>query len=415
MSFEFPKEFLWGAATAAHQVEGNNVHSDFWMLEHAEGSFFAEPSGDACDHFHRYREDIGLLAQLGFGSYRFSVEWARIEPEEGCFSRAALDHYRRVLASCWEHGLTPCVTFHHFTSPRWMAIDGGWEDMRSVDRFARYCERTTEALGDMIGIACTINEANLPISLAQTGVLPEGGAKRRAPFVAKVAESCGVSIERFSPFLMSDPYRTSEVMLAAHCKARDVIRGSRGEFPVGITLAMQDLQAAPGGEAVRDKAREENFGPFLEAARQDDFLGVQTYSRTRFGPEGVLPAEEGVPVLPVGYEFWPEALEGTLRYAAAAAGVPIYVTENGIGTDDDAQRVEYERRAIEGLVRCLEDGIDVRGYYYWSLLDNFEWLHGFGIRFGIISVDRETQRRTPKKSAAYLGEIVRANRFDPKR
>jgi len=411
VSFEFPRDFVWGSATAAHQVEGNNYNSDFWMLENAKGSFFAEPSGDACDHYHRYPEDIALLAELGFGSYRFSVEWARIEPEEGRFSRAALDHYRRMLACCGEHGLLPCVTFHHFTSPRWLAIDGGWEDERTIDRFARYCERTTEALGDLIGLACTINEANLPVSLMQTGLIPKGGAKQRAPFVAEVAASCGVPLDRFSPFLISDPQRTAELMLAAHCKARDVIRGGRGDFPVGITLAMQDLQAAPGGEEVRDRARAENFGPFLEAARADDFLGVQTYSRTRFGPDGALPPEAGIAVLPVGYEFWPEALEGTLRYAAAEARVPLYVTENGIGTDDDDQRVEYERRALAGLVRCLQDGIDVRGYYYWSLLDNFEWFHGFAVRFGLVSVDRETQERSPKQSAILLGEIARANRF----
>lgn len=411
MSFDFPDGFVWGAATAAHQVEGNNVNSDFWVMENCEGTLFAEPSLDACDHFHRYPEDIAMLARLGFGSYRFSVEWARIEPEEGCFSRAALDHYRRMLACCREHGLLPRVTFHHFTSPRWVAADGGWEDSKTVDRFARYCERVTEALGDMIGLAATINEANLPVALAQTGVIPEGGAKRRVPFLARAAELCGTSLDCFGPFLMSDPYRCSEVMLAAHLKARDVIRAGRGDFPVGITLAMQDLQATPGGEELCHRARAENFGPFLEAAKSDDFLGVQTYSRTRFGPEGVLPPEPGVPVLPIGYEFWPEALEGTLRYAAAETGVPIYVTENGIGSDDDEQRIEYERRALSGLVRCMRDGLDVRGYYYWSLLDNFEWLHGYGTRFGMISVDRATQQRTPKPSASYLGSIARANRF----
>jgi beta-glucosidase len=411
LAFDFPDGFIWGTATAAHQVEGNNTNSDFWALEHAPGTLFKEPSGDACDQFHRYPEDIALLAELGFGSYRFSVEWARIEPEEGHFSSAALDHYRRVAAACWEQGIRPCVTFHHFTSPRWFTVDGGWEDLRAVDRFARYCERTTEALGDLIHLACTINEANLPTALSQTGLIPPGGAKRRLPFIAEAARRCGGTVEDFGPFLFSDPARTSDVMLRAHVKARDVIRAGRGDFPVGITLAMQDYQAIDGGEAVRDRARHENFGAFLEAARGDDFLGVQTYSRTRFGPDGVLPPEDGVPLLPLGYEFWPEALEGTLRYAAAEARVPLYVTENGIGTDDDAQRLLYERRALEALVRCMQDGIDVRGYYYWSLLDNFEWLHGYGPRFGIVSVDRESQQRTPKPSAAYLGAIARANSF----
>jgi beta-glucosidase len=140
---------------------------------------------------------------------------------------------------------------------------------------------------------------------------------------------------------------------------------------------------------------------------------VQTYSRTRFGPEGPLPPEEGVPVLMMGYEYWPRALEGTLRYAAGRSGVPLYVTENGIGTDDDGQRVAYYAEALAALVRCLEDGIDVRGYYAWSLLDNFEWIHGYGPRFGIVSVDRATQERTPKPSARLLGSVARENRFEP--
>jgi beta-glucosidase len=148
MAFRFPDGFVWGTATAAHQVEGNNTNCDFWVMEHTPGTLFAEPSGDAVDHFHRYPEDR-LLKQLGFGAYRFSIEWARVEPEEGHFSTAALDHYRRMLACCLENGITPCVTFHHFTSPIWFSADGGWEDVTNVDRFARYCERTVNHLGDL--------------------------------------------------------------------------------------------------------------------------------------------------------------------------------------------------------------------------------------------------------------------------
>lgn len=151
--------------------------------------------------------------------------------------------------------------------------------------------------------------------------------------------------------------------------------------------------------------------PFLKP-RADDFIGVQTYSRTRFGPEGALGPEDGVDFLVMGYEFWPEALEPTIRYASQKAGVPVYVTENGIGTTNDEQRIEYVRRALKGVVQCLLDGIDVRGYYYWSLLDNFEWLFGYGPQFGLIGVDRKTQLRTVKPSAAWLGAIARANTFE---
>lgn len=417
MTFRFPESFVWGAATAAHQVEGNNTASDFWLLEHVPGTIFAEPSGDACDHLHRHPEDIALLAGLGFGAYRFSIEWARIEPEEGHFSRSALEHYRRMLSVCAERGLRSCVTYHHFSSPRWVAADGGWESRRTVDRFLRYCERATRALGDRIELACTINEANLPVALALSGVLPRDGTKHRLPFVAEAARRCGSDLARFAPFLIADPFRTRDVMLEAHVRARDVIRGAVARAPrAGVTLAMQDLQAVPGGEARLAEARAESFDLFLDAARgADDFVGVQTYSRTRFGPEGPLPPEPGVPVLVMGYELWPDALEGTLRYAAARSGVPLYVTENGIGTDDDEQRVGYFRGALAALVRAMQSGVDVQGYFAWSLLDNFEWMLGYGPRFGLVSVDRETQRRTPKRSARLLGDVARHGVFDPER
>lgn len=409
MPYSFPQGFVWGTATAAHQVEGNNVASDFWMLEHAPGTLFREPSGDAVDHFHRYPQDIALVKQLGFGAYRFSVEWARIEPEEGRFSVAALDHYRRMIASCHEHGVKPCVTFHHFTSPLWFTLDGGWEDRTNVDRFLRFCERTVEHLGDLIDTAYTINEANLSATLQVAGVFPPGGLKSVAGFVGEAAKRHGSSLERIGPFLLGDPMKLRDTMLEAHVRARDVIKSGPGSFPVGVTLAMQDYQALPGGEEHVARARAESWDPFLEAARKDDFVGVQTYSRHRYDANGPVGPEAGVPVLIMGYEFWPEALEGTVRYAAKTANVPIHVTENGIGTTDDAQRIEYERRALAALVKCMRDGIDVRGYFYWSLMDNFEWLFGYGPEFGLVAVDRTTQQRRPKPSAEWLGAIARAN------
>ncbi|MDJ0785985.1 MAG: family 1 glycosylhydrolase [Myxococcota bacterium] len=412
MVHAFPEGFVWGTATAAHQVEGDNTHCDFWLLEHTPGTMFKEPSGDACDQWHRYADDIALLAELGFGSYRLSIEWARIEPEEGHFSRAALEHYRRVLGTCHDHGLSTCVTFHHFTSPLWVSADGGWESERTAERFARYCDRATRSLGDLVDRGCTLNEPNLPVSLAHAGVLPTGGLKH-VPFVVEAARRCGADAEHFAPFLVGDPYRVRDVMLAAHERGREAMREAGAPFPVGVTLAMQEGQAVPGGEEHLARWKRENFEPFLELARDDDFIGVQTYSRNRFGPEGQLPPEEGVPVLIMGYEYWPQALEATVRYAAEATSVPVVVTENGIGTDDDEQRVAYYREALSALVRCMQDGIDVRGYYAWSLLDNYEWIHGYGPRFGIVSVDRETQARTPKKSARLLGEVARSNAFDP--
>ncbi|MBM4268983.1 MAG: glycoside hydrolase family 1 protein [Deltaproteobacteria bacterium] len=411
--FEFPAGFFWGTAMSAHQVEGGNWNSDYWLLEHTPGSLFAEPSGDTCDHYHLYRDDLKLASGLGFDLHRFSIEWARIEPEEGEFSVAALDHYRRVLAACHEVGLKPCVTFHHFTSPRWVTADGGWEDEKTADRFARYCERAGKHLGDLIHSACTLNEANINASLSVNGIFPRDGLKRRLPFVAEAARRCGATLDRFSPFLYSDADRSREVMLLAHRKGREALRSGPGKFLIGIPLAMTDDQAIPGGEERRDRARAESIDPFLELARDDDFIGVQTYTRQRFGPEGpILGGEPGVEILTMGYEYWPDALEATIRYAASRAAVPVWVTENGIGTPNDPQRIEYVRRALGGVVRCLRDGIDVQGYVYWSLLDNFEWMFGYKQQFGIVSVDRATQERTPKPSARWLAEIVRANSIE---
>ena len=175
MSRSFPDGFQWGTATAAHQVEGGNWNNDWWAWEHADGTPCVEPSGDACDQYHRYPDDIGLLRALGFGSYRFSLEWSRIEPEEGHFSVAALDHYRRVAAVCLANGIRPVVTFHHFTSPRWVAADGGWTNPAVVDRFTRFCERSVAHLGDLIDRACTINEPDVVAFVTYAiGLFPPG-------------------------------------------------------------------------------------------------------------------------------------------------------------------------------------------------------------------------------------------------
>jgi beta-glucosidase len=172
---------------------------------------------------------------------------------------------------------------------------------------------------------------------------------------------------------------------------------------------MQDVQAGPGGEETAKRIRREVLDAYLAAATGDDFIGVQTYSRERFGPDGPLPPEEGVELTQMHYEFWPEALEATIRYAHAATHLPVYVTENGLATGDDTRRIAYIRLALRGVATCLRDGIDVKGYAYWSAFDNFEWSHGYRPTFGLIAVDRRTQARTPKPSAHWLGRVARTN------
>jgi len=383
----FPPGFVWGTATAAHQIEGGNVNNDWWAFEHAEGTPCVESSGDACDSWHRWPEDIALVASLGLNAYRFSLEWSRIEPEDGEWSRAALDHYRRHCASCHELGIAPVVTFNHFTIPRWLAARGGWEWSEAPERFARFCERAGAHLGDLVGWACTLNEPNI---VAEMGYLHEV----------------------FPPGVRDAGRRrlVNEALCRAHRGAVEALRSAPGDFPVGLTLSMTDYQAVPGGEERRDRMRRDNEDLYLHATSGDDFVGVQCYTRMRVGPDGVLPPERGVPVTQMGYEYWPQAVEATVRRAwEVTGGTPVVVTENGISADADTERVAFVTEALAAVQLCLADGIDVRGYFYWSLMDNFEWVLGYVPRFGLVEVDPVTFERRPKPSAAWFGSVAREN------
>ncbi|HEV2361260.1 MAG TPA: family 1 glycosylhydrolase [Acidimicrobiales bacterium] len=389
----FPDNFTWGTATAAHQIEGGNWNNDWWRWEHAPGTPCKEPSGDACDSFHLYEEDAELVLTLGFDNYRFSVEWSRIEPERDEFSQAALDHYKRVCEALRERGITPVVTFHHFTTPRWMADAGGWESAEIAERFGKFCGVVARELDGLMGRACTINEPN-------------------------IVSTCGYLLGVFPPGRSNDVEARRVVngnMVKAHRTAVAAIREGAPGVPVGLTLSMSDYQAVEGAFERMQRVRRRMEDEFLEGTEGDDFIGVQTYSRTRIGPTGMLGPEDGVPVLPMGYEYWPQGLEATLRraWSVTRGKIPLLVTENGIGTDDDSQRIRFVHAALQGVLRALADGIDVRGYTYWSLLDNFEWAFGYQHHFGLTSVDLRTFARTPKPSAHWLGRIAQGNALIP--
>jgi beta-glucosidase len=408
---QFPEGFLWGAATAGHQVEGGNVNADLWPLEWEEPSLFTEPSGDACDHYHQYPEDIATLADLGLNAYRFSLEWARIEPEPGYFSRAALDHYRRMIGTCLEHEVTPVVTYCHFTTPRWFAGAGGWAGDDAVDRFARFAARATDHLGDLLGWVATLNEPNVITMMELTGVIPMGTSDGPAMTTTAAAAAAGVGGYDPARYRMGLVGTNVERMAALHRAAFEAIKSGPGDAQVGWTLALVDLQSADGGEARLDRARQGAQLDFLDVSRGDDWVGVQTYSRNVLGADGVVPVAEGTPTMQTGWEVYPAALGHTVRLAAEQTGVPVMVTENGMATDDDQARTAYTRAALEGLVACLGDGVDVRGYLHWTLLDNFEWMAGYAKTFGLIAVDRATLARTVKPTARWLGEVARANRL----
>jgi beta-glucosidase len=408
----FPKGFLWGAATAGHQVEGGNSNADLWPMEWVEDSTFNEPSGDACDHYHRYPEDIAVLAELGFNAYRFSLEWSRVEPEPGFYSRAALDHYKRMIENCLNQGVTPVLTYNHFTVPRWMAGAGGWNDRDAPTRFADYASQVTRHFGDLLSWVCTLNEPNLMATMRSTGVLPMGTGDRSPAAEPTGSERAGIGGFDPARYRMGIVGADLERMALAHRLAVQAIKAGAASIKVGWTLALVDLQPTEGGEERWREARRLGQTDWLAVSADDDFVGVQTYSRSRIGPDGQIPPPPGAATMQTGWEVYPEALGHTVRLAAEQAGVPVLITENGMATDDDAARLAYTRAALEGLSQCLQDGIDVRGYIHWTLLDNFEWNAGFSKTFGLIAVDRETFARSVKASAGWLGQVARRNELD---
>ena len=381
----FPHGFLWGASTAAHQIEGNNTTSDWWEREWGPlpgGRPVEQVSGDAADSYHRYPEDMKLLKDAGLDTYRFSLEWARIEPEPGFVSRAQLDHYRRMIDTARDLGLTPMVTVHHFTNPAWFGRDITWNDPRAVDYFARYVQTVLPILRD-VELVCTINEPNMLATImapsnddwSGIGVPPGDG-------------------------------QITEHVTSAHQLAVAILRGEGKK--AGWSIATQAFIPEPGFEAEADAWSRSREDVFLDAASGDDWVGIQAYTRTRIGEGGALPNPEGVEETLTGWEFYPRALEYGIRRSWDRNHTPIYVTENGIATGDDTRRIAYTSEALQGVSDAIDDGVDVRGYLHWSLLDNYEW-GSYTPTFGLIGWDPATFERSPRPSLAWLGEVAGRN------
>ncbi len=403
----FPADFIWGASTAGHQIEGNNVNSDCWALEQTKPTVFAEPSSDAANSFELWPLDIELVRMLGLGAYRFSIEWSRIEPARGQFSTAILDHYKRIVDTCRELGVRPFVTFNHFTVPLWFAERGGWMANDAADLFANFCDRAARHLAAGIDHAITLNEPNLsgllrellPSHLieADRSMMRAVSARLAAPaFFTSMSLSAG------------EPQRLQRNLLAGHAAGKAAIKAVRGDLPVGVTLAMLDEQEGEPGSQ-RNAVREKFYGAWLRMAAKDDFVGVQNYERRVWTKSGLRPAPKDAVRNTMGAEVWPGSLAGAVRYAHQATGVPVIVTEHGVGTDDDRIRQWLIPRALLELQKAMADGVPVKGYLHWSLIDNFEWLFGYRIHFGLASLDRTTFVRTPKPSALIYHGIVSAN------
>jgi beta-glucosidase len=433
--------FLWGAATSSHQIEGENRHNDWWQWEqegHIDGG---ARSGRATDHWNRFREDLALAASLGLNSYRFSVEWSRIEPEPGRWNREAIEWYRELIAECERLGLVPMLTLHHFTSPRWFAERGGFTWSEAPARFATYVRYVARELGASVPLWCTFNEPMVLVSGTYLGQFMPSA--------------------RFSP---KDASLACHHLLRAHVLGYDLLhaelgsrqsrRGPWKDLPISVGIAHNMLDFLPArslhpierviafafwrvyNQAWLDAitGRKQRFGvpglmpfarPVLEALgrRTCDFIGVNYYTKAyvEWCPREAVP--ENPASLPIGVAFgkrkeevsdlgWaihPEGFHRVLMFAHRY-GLPIYVTENGIADREDRRRPAYLRSHLQAVARAIRDGADIRGYYHWSLLDNFEWIKGFGPRFGLFRVDYATFERTPTRSAELYREIIRMHR-----
>ncbi len=405
----FPEGFLWGAATSAHQVEGMNTASDWWAWEQEEirksQPKIKAVSGNACDHYNRFDGDFALAERLGHNAHRFGIEWARIQPHEGEWSMDAVAHYKKVFASLREHKLEPFVTMYHFTLPQWVAERGGWLNPRIVKWFRAYAEFLAEQFGEDAKFWVTMNE---PLVLVDSGFRRGVWAPGR-------------------PHGLLGTIRSFWNMRSAHRAAYGAIRKKAKE--VGVSVSAGVVHNLTAFEAYDSR----NIGDRICAAalnfvlvrlylrlfgKPADFLGVNFYFKTRSHfdirhPQEMLwgCTDETEPRSDMGWAIRPDGIATVLR-AASSVGVPIYITENGIADKDDVRRADFIIKHLRHVHEVIAAGVDVRGYFYWSLLDNFEWAWGFEPRFGLCEVNYGDFSRTPRKSAFVYEHIARNNSLE---
>ena len=395
----FPKNFLWGAATAAYQVEGGNDRADWWRWEKKAGK---ENSGAACRHYDLYELDFELAKGLGHNAHRLSVEWSRIEPEEGKFSEAALKHYIDVILALRARNIEPIVTLHHFTNPVWLADLGGWADKRVVSYFLRFSNRVVRVLAPHVCYWITINEPTIYTSHAYLfGVWPP---------------------QERSLLRMR---RAGSHMLKAHIKTYHLIRKIYKDLSLSkplISIAQHMMALVPCTPTLknrfaawlRHKVFNEEYLDMLCRHKSLDFIGVNYYSRQLVDIEkwGIrhLFADvcknnhHPVPKNALGWDIYPEGLHDLLLKLKKYR-LPVMVTENGICTSEDGMRWEYISSHLRSIHGAMEQGVPVTGYLYWSLLDNFEWDKGFGPRFGLVDMNYATQQRTVRESAVKFSRV----------
>ncbi|NJP05380.1 MAG: glycoside hydrolase family 1 protein [Chloroflexaceae bacterium] len=419
----FPDGFLWGTATSAHQVEGQNTNNQWWAWEQQGRVYQGDSSGDACGWWRDVAGDLDRAAALGQNAHRMSLEWSRIEPVEGQFDAVALARYRAILEHMHQRGITPMLTLHHFTNPLWLEAQGGWLHPATPQRFARYTEQVIAALGDCCQLWCTINEPSIYAGLSYAaGWWPPG---RRQPRLALLVAGN---------------------MLRGHAAAATVIHRAGSQHQVGLvhnlhiyepaTLLPQDILTArlfdyTNNQAILNALTTGRLSPVFGLGQRTvpglrdatDFFGLNYYTRSHvrffsrsptwilgheFTPTDVEQSDMGADGKTYG-EIYPAGLYQALERIYQQTGLPIYITETGLPDDDDDQRPRFLLRHLSAVHRALQRGIDVRGVFIWSLLDNFEWAHGWHLRFGLYAFDERTGERRLRPSGALYAIIARAN------
>ena len=401
----FPAGFLWGTSSAAHQVEGDNRNSDWWEFEQEPGRIAnGDTSEIANDHYHRYRDDFRLLREIKQNAHRLSIEWSRIEPSQGEFDARQIRHYRDVLGELHEQGIEPMVTLHHFTSPIWFARKGGWAARGSAHAFLPFVHRVVDQIGDLVGLWCTINEPNICAANGWvTGEFPPGrrgdvaGLYRVTSNMHKAHELAYGAIKRRWPDAQVGLSHHKLLFLPASDKRRDRWAARTAQ------MALDRWPVAPG-----------QLHRIVEST--SDYIGIAHYWAQTCAFDPGRPRDQfirrfnvpGAPVTDMGMSADPSWMRIVLN-ELRRLGKPVYITENGLASHDDEWRARYITEILSNVLLAIGDGVDVRGYFHWTNTDNFEWARGYGIRFGLIDVDRKTLERTIKPSGHLYGRIAAAN------
>ncbi len=368
--------FLWGSATASYQVEGGINNTD-WALGAREGRL--PVCGDATDHYNLFEQDFDIAKSLGHNAHRFSIEWARIEPEEGVFDDKEIEHYRTAIRALRMRGIEPMVTLWHFTLPTWFSEKGGFLHPKAKTIFTRYCSFVAEKLQSEVNMWVTINE----------------------PFIWA---SKGYQAGDWPPFQKNTIsfLRVLRSLSEVHREVYTVLKKISPRFQIGIAkhnIYFWSDKRPWNIFAARTAAWFWNRR-FLNVIKgHQDFIGLNHYFNRKFGSPETFPKTE------MGWDIYPEALYKCLKELSIYKK-PIYITENGIADSHDEKRAEYIREYISAMQKARREGVDVRGYFYWSLLDNYEWALGFDKRFGLVEIDYSTKKRTVRPSAYVYKEII---------